>query len=60
MVKAIYKDNYLFLNESLDLYEGEMVDIEIHRGSIVDQLYGSFTIKDTKLIEELAESYALE
>lgn len=60
MVKAVYKENSLIPLGSIDLQEGEMVDIEIHRGSVVDKLYGSFSIKDTKLIEELAESHDLE
>jgi predicted DNA-binding antitoxin AbrB/MazE fold protein len=60
MVKAVYKENSFNPLGSIDLQEGEMVDIEIHRGSVVDKLYGSFSIKDTRLIEKLAESHDLE
>jgi predicted DNA-binding antitoxin AbrB/MazE fold protein len=60
MVKAVYKEKTLILQDYFDLTEGEIVDVEINRGSIVDKLYGSFSITDIKLIEEIAESDELE
>lgn len=60
MVKAVYKEKTLILQDYFDLTEGEIVDVEINRGSIVDKLYGSISITDITLIEEIAESDALE
>ena len=48
------------IQEKLDLFEGEVVEIEIRQESIVDKFCGSFNIVDVNLIEEIAESDEFE
>ena len=60
MVKAIFRDNMFIIQEKLDLFEGEVVEIEIRKESIVDKFCGSFNIADVHLIEEIAESNEFE
>ncbi|NLV26837.1 MAG: DUF104 domain-containing protein [Methanomicrobiales archaeon] len=60
MVKAIFRDNMFIVQEKMDLFEGEVVEIEIRKESIVDKFCGSFHITDVHLIEEIAESDEFE
>ena len=60
MVKAIFRDNMFIIQEKLDLFEGEVVEIEIRKESIVDKFCGSLHIIDVHLIEEISESDEFE
>lgn len=59
IVRAKYEDGVLKPLETLDLRDGEIVEIEV-RVNPVDRLAGLIRIDDEKILDEIIESSDLE
>lgn len=56
IIKAIVRNNSIIFNETINIPDGEEVEVIVRGAQVIDDMYGAFKISDLSIIEELAES----